>query len=88
MLHTVTIDRQGACRDVADADGKKWRVREMEMEEGDGSVARKSLIALNEMVIRRFWSFPAGWRDLSDRALLALIDGPAQPHPEARHDLE
>lgn len=73
---------------MADADGKKWRVREMVMEEGDGSVARKSLIALNEMVIRRFWSFPAGWRDLSDRALLALIDGPAQPHPEARHDLE
>ena len=45
--------------------------------------ARKSLIALNEMVIRRFWSFPSGWQELSDRALLALIDGPAQPHPES-----
>jgi len=53
----------------------------MEMPEGDGSVARRSLIALNEMIIRRFWIFPAGWRELSDRALLALIDGPAQPHP-------
>jgi len=79
----VNIQHQGACRDVADAQGKKWRVREMEMSEGDGSAARKSLIALNEMVIRRFWSFPAGWQELSDRALLALIDGPAQPHPEA-----
>jgi len=56
------------------------------MSEGDGSAARKSLIALNEMVIRRFWSFPAGWQDLSDRALLALIDGPAQPHPEATRE--
>ena len=68
---------------MADANGKKWRVREMEMAESDGSAVRKSLIALNEMVIRRFWSFPAGWRELTDRALLDLIDGPAQPHPEA-----
>ena len=82
----MSIQHQGACRDVADAQGKKWRVRELEMSEGDGSAARKSLIALNEMVIRRFWSFPAGWQDLSDRALLALIDGPAQPHPEATRD--
>jgi hypothetical protein len=84
----VTIDRQGACRDIADANGKKWRVREMEMAEGDGSVARRSLIALNDMVIRRFWTFPPGWRELSDLALLALIDGPAQPHPEAWQELE
>ncbi len=81
MHGTVSIQHQGACRDVADATGKKWRVREMVMSEGDGSAARKSLIALNEMVIRRFWSFPAGWKELSDPALLALIDGPAQPHP-------
>ena len=60
----------------------------MEMAEADGTVARKSLIALNDMVIRRFWTFPAGWRALSDSALLALIDGPAQPHPEALADLE
>lgn len=84
----MNIQHQGACRDVADAQGKKWRVREMEMSEGDGSVARKSLIALNEMVIRRFWSFPAGWQELSDRALLALINGPAQPHPEATAENE
>jgi hypothetical protein len=76
------MERHGACRDVADAHGKRWRVREMEMSEGDGSVTRRSLIALNEMVIRRFWTFPAGWRELSDPALLALIDGPAQLHPE------
>ena len=60
----------------------------MEMAESDGSVARKSLIALNEMVIRRFWSFPASWRELSDIALLALINGPAQPHPEAKSDTD
>ncbi|HEY5087526.1 MAG TPA: hypothetical protein VII66_09235 [Gemmatimonadaceae bacterium] len=90
VRRAVTIERQGggASRDVADAYGKKWRVREMEMAEEDGSAARKSLIALNEMVIRRFWSFPAGWRELSDPALLALIDGPAQPHPEARPESE
>ncbi len=82
------MERQGACRDVADAHGKKWRVREMEMAESDGTAARKSLIALNDMVIRRFWSFPPGWRTLSDSALLALIDGPAQPHPEAWADME
>jgi|GEM_PF-1419765 len=84
----VSPDRQGASRDVADDHGKRWRVREMEMPESDGSVARKSLIALNEMVIRRFWSFPASWRELSDKALLALINGPAQPHPEASRDPE
>ncbi len=56
------------------------------MAESDGSAARKSLIAVNEMVIRRFWSFPAGWQELSDRALLALIDGPAQPHPDATQE--
>ena len=89
MLSQVTTsDRPGACRDVADAHGKQWRVREMEMAEGDGTVARKSLIALNDMIIRRFWTFPAGWRELSDGALLALIDGPAQPHPEARHEMD
>jgi hypothetical protein len=58
----------------------------MEMAEGDGGVVRKSLIALNDMVIRRFWSFPAGWCELSDAGLLALINGPAQPHPEAQSD--
>jgi hypothetical protein len=84
----MTLERQGATRDVADAQGKKWRVREMEMAESDGTAARRSLIALNDMVIRRFWSFPAGWRELSDPALLALIDGPAQPHPEAGRDLD
>lgn len=88
MRKAVSIERHGAYRDVADANGKKWRVREMEMAEGDGSVPRKSLIALNDMIIRRFWIFPIGWRDLSDPALLALIDGPAQPHPESRSDLE
>lgn len=60
----------------------------MEMPEGDGSIARRSLIALNEMIIRRFWTFPAGWRELSDPALLALIDGPAQPHPGAQPEPE
>ena len=88
MLTTVTaIDRQGASRDVADEQGKRWRVREMEMAEGDGTLPRKSLIALNDMIIRRFWTFPAGWRQLSDRALIALINGPAQPHPEAHDDI-
>lgn len=81
------MERQGASRDVTDAQGKKWRVREMEMAEGDGTAVRKSLIALNDMVIRRFWVFPPRWRDLSDAALLALIEGPAQPHPAARSDM-
>ena len=84
----VSPERLGASRDVADAQGKKWRVREMEMPESDGSAARKSLIALNEMIIRRFWSFPPSWRELSDKALLALINGPAQPHPETKPDSE
>ena len=82
----MTVERQGATRDVADAQGKKWRVREMEMAESDGSATRRSLIALNDMVIRRFWTFPAGWQELSDRALLALINGPAQPHPDSDSD--
>lgn len=79
----VTIDRQGASRDVADLNGKTWRVREMDMAEGNGLAKRKSLIALNDMIIRRFWIFPAGWRELTDRALLALINGPARPRPES-----
>lgn len=82
----MTLERQGGTRDVADAQGKKWRVREMDMAESDGSATRRSLIALNDMVIRRFWTFPAGWRDLSDRALLALINGPAQPHPDSESE--
>ena len=76
---------QGAYRDVADKHGKKWRVREMVMSEGAGSGTRRSLIALNEMVIRRFWTFPAAWQELSDMALLDLIDGPAQPHPDQKN---
>lgn len=56
------------------------------MAEGNGSATRKSLIALNDMVIRRFWIFPATWRELSDRALLSLINGPATPHPESDWD--
>jgi hypothetical protein len=31
------------------------------------------------MIIRRFWIFPEGWREMSDRALLSLINGPANP---------
>ncbi len=88
MRADVSSERQGASRDVSDTQGKKWRVREMEMPESSGSAARKSLIALNEMVIRRFWSFPAAWRELSDAALLALINGPVQPHPEMMKEPE
>ena len=86
MHPEVSSERQGAARDVSDTQGKKWRVREMEMPESSGSAPRKSLIALNEMVIRRFWSFPPLWRELSDAALLALINGPVQPHPETLQD--
>ncbi|MEO6778999.1 MAG: hypothetical protein ABI194_06040 [Gemmatimonadaceae bacterium] len=84
----MTLERRGASRDVADPQGTKWRVREMEMAESDGSMPRKSLIALNDMIIRRFWSFPQRWRELSDPALLALINGPAQPHPDAQAEFE
>jgi hypothetical protein len=87
LRRAVSMERQGASRDVTDAQGKKWRIREMEMAEGEGTVVRKSLIALNDMVIRRFWVFPPGWRELSEPALLAFIEGPAQPHPAARSDM-
>lgn len=86
MLQTVSVQHPVVYRDVSDAHGKRWRVREMEMAGSDDIAPRKSLIAVNEMVIRRFWSFPPDWRNLSDRALLALIDGPAQPRPETSQE--
>lgn len=84
----MTIDRQGPSRVIIDSSGTEWRLREMMMAEGLGGPTRRSLIALNQMVIRRFWIFPEAWFELPEPALVKLIEGPAQMHPEARSQRE
>lgn len=61
-------------RHLVDALGREWHV--YERREGPGSPApdRPSLVFDTEGIVRRLWQYPRGWQELSDDALLALMD--------------
>jgi hypothetical protein len=80
MARTVmSADRQTrqsvAEREVVDENGISWRVTEMRVWDlvGRRSV---SLIAANKRGFRRLWNYPAGWADLPDAELAALVNKP------------
>jgi hypothetical protein len=58
-------------REFADADGTRWRVKEMPFSQYDRRRGR-SLIFWSEGAVRRVRDYPAEWHELSDEALALL----------------
>ena len=59
-------------------DGERWRVREVIAHDVPGAQAPSCLIFDAGYVCRRVWRFPHEWEDLSDHALLAIMERPRQ----------
>jgi hypothetical protein len=57
-------------------DGERWRVREAIAHDVPGAQAPSCLIFDAGNVCRRVWRFPHEWEDLSDHALLAIMERP------------
>lgn len=62
-------------RVLRDAQGRVWTFFERQMASPAGCSV--SLLAEHDNVIRRFDDFPPEWEEMSDEALLALLDAPA-----------
>ena len=62
-------------RALRDAEGRTWIFFERQMASPAGCSV--SLLAEHDNVIRRFDDFPPEWEEMSDEALLALLDAPA-----------
>ncbi len=58
-------------REFADADGTRWRVREMPFSQYDRRRGR-SLIFWSDGAVRRVRDYPDDWHELSDEALAQL----------------
>lgn len=63
-----------ARREVYGDDGTRWQVREALAYDVPGAEAPSCLIFDAGSVCRRLWRFPDRWRDLSDRALLEVME--------------
>jgi hypothetical protein len=61
-------------RDAFSETGTRWRVREARAHEVPGAPAKFCLIFDSVMVCRRLWSYPPRWAELTDAALLKLMD--------------
>ncbi len=59
-------------RTLTDSGHRQWRIREI----SNPADSALSLIAANEMCIRRFRHFPQDWASLKDAELLSFIEGP------------
>lgn len=57
-----------------DGDGVAWRVVDYVAPDAPNERGAHSLIFLSESIVRRVWTFPADWRQLSAAALEALTD--------------
>lgn len=56
-------------------DGTEWRVSERNARHDPGARAEWCLVFSCEGAVRRVWGYPAGWRELSADALIALSWG-------------
>ena len=61
-------------RHITDALGRDWHVYERS-EAADAPVpGRQSLVFDTDGIVRRLWQYPPGWQELTDAALLGLMD--------------
>ncbi|HEX5829756.1 MAG TPA: hypothetical protein VFY16_02170 [Gemmatimonadaceae bacterium] len=55
-----------------DSSGVRWIVSERDAAHVPGGLARRCLIFESAAAVRRVWSFPDSWRELTDEQLAAL----------------
>ena len=59
-------------RQLRDAAGRVWWVREMDASRVPGARAPRCLVFDSDVAVRRVWRYPADWRALTDATLRAL----------------
>lgn len=65
-------EREVETRVVVDGHGNEWSVREVDTPQ-PWAHAKRCLIFSSATIVRRVWSYPAGWSRLSSRDLLELV---------------
>lgn len=70
-LFEVPPDRGRRVRDAAG--GREWAVRECHDCVPASRRAEGCLVFVSDTVARRVWGVPAGWREMPDEALVALM---------------
>lgn len=61
-------------RQLVDACGREWHVYERGGSADSSTAARSSLVFDTEGLVRRLWQYPPSWAELSDDALLGLME--------------
>ena len=61
-------------------EGVRWSVHEASAARTPGAQAYRCLIFDSEGIVRRLWTFPENWDQLSDKEILLLLDAPTPPH--------
>jgi len=64
-------------RHLVDALGREWHVYERGNSSESPLPGRNSLVFDAEGIVRRLWQYPPSWADLSDDALLGLMEEPS-----------
>jgi hypothetical protein len=64
-------------RQLVDALGREWHVYERGNSTDSPLPARSSLVFDAEGIVRRLWQYPTSWAELSDDALLGLMEEPS-----------
>ena len=59
-------------RQVRDARGAEWTIREVDSTAHPGSRGPRCLLCEDVGVVRRLWNYPSDWYELSDEELVAL----------------
>ena len=65
-------------RHLVDALGREWQVYERGNSAQAPLPGRRSLVFDADGIVRRLWKYPQGWAELSDDALLGLMEDPAR----------
>jgi hypothetical protein len=60
-------------------EGVRWSVHEASAARTPGAKAYRCLIFDSEGIVRRLWTFPEHWAELSDGEILKLLDAPPTP---------
>ena len=73
---TASADTRDSGRSYADpATGTRWRATETAASTLMGHEGARCLVFASDMVIRRVWTYPPAWRDLSAAELTVLSWG-------------
>jgi hypothetical protein len=64
-------------RHLMDALGREWHVYERGSSPDSPRPGQNSLVFDAEGIVRRLWRYPPRWAELSDDALLGLMDDPS-----------